>query len=211
MALSENLQRLRKKAGLSQEDVAEKLFVSRQSISKWENGNAEPGVDHLKALARLYGVTLDELMENESVPETKPTPEAKSTPETEPAPTEPWVYRPMVKQTRAKPREEPIDNKPYDILVTVRIFVALITGLISLVAYSQLPIPFDLVAMVLGTWVTTPTMWAVIVCLELFNGLISCPIALFRGDAMSIPLFFFYFICVFVMFHPAIKARFHRE
>ena len=64
MKFHENLQRLRKAAGLSQEDVAKKLFVSRQSVSKWENGGAEPGIENLKALARLYGVSVDELVGN---------------------------------------------------------------------------------------------------------------------------------------------------
>lgn len=61
MTLGENLQQLRKSAGLSQEEVAGRLFVSRQSVSKWENGQAEPGVENLKALAALYGVTMDQL------------------------------------------------------------------------------------------------------------------------------------------------------
>ena len=62
MTFGENLQRLRKEKGLSQEDVAQALFVSRQTISKWETDKAEPGVDNLKALAGLYGVSLDRLM-----------------------------------------------------------------------------------------------------------------------------------------------------
>ena len=61
MTLGENLQRLRKEKGLSQEDVARALFVSRQTISKWETDKAEPGVDNLKVLADLYEVTLDQL------------------------------------------------------------------------------------------------------------------------------------------------------
>lgn len=61
MTLGENLQRLRKEKGLSQEEVAQALFVSRQSVSKWETDKAEPGVDNLKALANLYEVTLDQL------------------------------------------------------------------------------------------------------------------------------------------------------
>lgn len=61
MTLGENLQRLRKEKELSQEDVARALFVSRQTISKWETDKAEPGVDNLKALADLYEVALDQL------------------------------------------------------------------------------------------------------------------------------------------------------
>lgn len=65
MTLGENLQRLRREKGLSQEDVAQALFVTRQTISKWETDKAEPGVGNLKALAGLYGVTLEQLTEGE--------------------------------------------------------------------------------------------------------------------------------------------------
>ena len=64
MTLGENLQKLRKASGLSQDEVARKLYLSRQSVSKWENGQAEPGVENLKKLSRLYGVTIDELVGN---------------------------------------------------------------------------------------------------------------------------------------------------
>lgn len=64
MTLGENLQRLRKAKGLSQDEVAEKLFLTRQSVSKWENNQAEPGVEKLKALAGLYSVSVDELVGN---------------------------------------------------------------------------------------------------------------------------------------------------
>ena len=62
MTLGENLQKLRKAKGLSQDEVAQKLYLSRQSVSKWENGQAEPGVENLKKLSRLYGVTVDALI-----------------------------------------------------------------------------------------------------------------------------------------------------
>jgi len=64
MTLGENLRRLRESSGLSQDEVARELFLSRQSVSKWENDGAEPGVESLKALSRLYGVTIDELVGN---------------------------------------------------------------------------------------------------------------------------------------------------
>lgn len=68
MTLGENLQRLRKRKGLSQDEVAAKLFVTRQSVSKWETDKAEPGVENLKTLARLYGVTVDALVGEEKEP-----------------------------------------------------------------------------------------------------------------------------------------------
>lgn len=63
MNLGENLFQARKKKGLSQEAVAEKLGVSRQTISKWETDETLPDIRQAKRLAVLYGLTLDELIE----------------------------------------------------------------------------------------------------------------------------------------------------
>lgn len=52
----------RKKFGYSQEELANQLNVSRQSISNWESGEVTPSIDYLKALAKIYGVTMDELV-----------------------------------------------------------------------------------------------------------------------------------------------------
>lgn len=62
------LQMLRKKNGYSQEELAEKIGISRQAVSKWERAEASPDTDNLILLARLYGVTLDELLKTDSVP-----------------------------------------------------------------------------------------------------------------------------------------------
>ena len=59
--LSEKIYMLRRKSGLSQEQLAEKIGVSRQAISKWEGGLSTPAVDKLKALSEYFQVTLDEL------------------------------------------------------------------------------------------------------------------------------------------------------
>ena len=66
--LSEKLYALRKKAGLSQEELAEKLDVSRQAVSKWESGSARPDVDRLKALSRFYGIPMDSLLSDDPLP-----------------------------------------------------------------------------------------------------------------------------------------------
>ena len=63
MRLGSSLYHARKKSGLSQENVAEKLGVSRQTISKWETGETLPDIRQSKELARLYHMTLDELIE----------------------------------------------------------------------------------------------------------------------------------------------------
>ena len=62
MKLGNSLQEARKKAGLSQEEVAEKLGVSRQTISKWELGETLPDIRQAKRLSALYRLTLDELV-----------------------------------------------------------------------------------------------------------------------------------------------------
>ena len=59
MNLSAKLTSLRKQKGLTQMDLAEKLNVSRQAISRWEVGTAVPSTDNLKVLSELYGVTDD--------------------------------------------------------------------------------------------------------------------------------------------------------
>ena len=63
MNLGNNLFQARKKAGLSQEAVAEKLGVSRQTISKWETDETVPDIYQAKRLAKLYHLSLDELIE----------------------------------------------------------------------------------------------------------------------------------------------------
>ena len=70
MALSEKLYELRKKGGLSQEQLAEQLGVSRQAVSKWESGKAVPESDTLISISKYFNVSLDYLMkENDLVSE----------------------------------------------------------------------------------------------------------------------------------------------
>lgn len=63
--LSDKIARLRKDVGWSQEELAEQLDVSRQSVSKWESGASQPEVDKIVALSRLFGVTTDFLLKEE--------------------------------------------------------------------------------------------------------------------------------------------------
>ena len=60
--IAERLVKLRKKYGYSQEELADKLGLSRQAVSKWERAEASPDTDNLICLAKLYGVSLDELL-----------------------------------------------------------------------------------------------------------------------------------------------------
>ena len=65
MALSEKLYELRKKDGLSQEQLAERLGVSRQAVSKWESGKAVPESDTLISISEYFNVSLDYLMKED--------------------------------------------------------------------------------------------------------------------------------------------------
>lgn len=67
MEFNEKLQELRKQKGLTQEELAEHLFVSRTAVSKWESGRGYPNIDSLKAIARFFSVTIDELLSGEEV------------------------------------------------------------------------------------------------------------------------------------------------
>ncbi len=61
-SLGESIKENRQRCNLTQEQVAEKLSVSRQAVSKWENGTAEPSTANLLALAELFGISVDTLL-----------------------------------------------------------------------------------------------------------------------------------------------------
>ncbi len=65
LMLKENLIALRKSRGLSQNDIALKLYVSRQAVSKWERGESTPDVDTIIAISQLYDVSVDELLKED--------------------------------------------------------------------------------------------------------------------------------------------------
>ena len=67
MEFHEKLQELRKSRGLTQEELAECLFVSRTAISKWESGRGYPSIDSLKEISNYYSVTIDDLLSGEKL------------------------------------------------------------------------------------------------------------------------------------------------
>ena len=67
MEFNEKLQELRKQKGLTQEALAERLFVSRTAVSKWESGRGFPNLESLKAIAKVFSVSLDELLSGEEI------------------------------------------------------------------------------------------------------------------------------------------------
>ena len=67
MEFHEKLQELRRRRELTQEDVAEQLFVSRAAVSKWESGRGYPNIDSLKAIAKFYAVSIDDLLSGDEL------------------------------------------------------------------------------------------------------------------------------------------------
>lgn len=67
MEFSEKLQELRKQKGLTQEELAELLYVSRTAISKWESGRGYPNIDSLKTISKFFSVSLDELLSSDAI------------------------------------------------------------------------------------------------------------------------------------------------
>ena len=67
MEFGEKLRQLRKNKGMTQEELAEALFVSRTAVSKWESGRGYPGIDSLKEIARFFGVSIDALLSGEEI------------------------------------------------------------------------------------------------------------------------------------------------
>ncbi len=68
--VANRLVQLRGQHGLSQEELAEKLGISRQTVSKWERAEASPDTDNLISIAKLYNISLDELLKTDEDPET---------------------------------------------------------------------------------------------------------------------------------------------
>lgn len=67
MQFNEKLQQLRKSRGLTQEELAQALFVSRTAVSKWESGRGYPGIDSLKEISSYFSVSIDDLLSCEKL------------------------------------------------------------------------------------------------------------------------------------------------
>ena len=67
MEFHEKLQELRKQKGLTQEELAKALYVSRTAVSKWESGRGYPNIDSLKEIGKFFSVTVDELLSGEDL------------------------------------------------------------------------------------------------------------------------------------------------
>lgn len=67
MEFNEKLQQLRKQNNLTQEQLAEQLYVSRTAISKWESGKGYPNIESLKSISKLFSVSIDDLLSGEEL------------------------------------------------------------------------------------------------------------------------------------------------
>ena len=67
MEFHEKLHELRKNRGLTQEELAEALYVSRTAISKWESGRGYPSIDSLKEISNYFSVSIDDLLSGEKL------------------------------------------------------------------------------------------------------------------------------------------------
>lgn len=83
MTLGEKLMQARKAAGLTQADIAAKLHVSRQAVSRWESGQSKPSTEKLLTLGNLYGISLDQLLSAEE-PAVETVPDLPETTTAEP-------------------------------------------------------------------------------------------------------------------------------
>lgn len=186
MTLGENLQNLRRASGLSQEDVAQKLFVSRQSVSKWENGQAEPGVENLKTLAKLYGVSVDVLVGAE---------EAKA--EEKPSVPSDSAYRRLLK---------------FRLAVSV---VALL-GVVAADEYSDMLLLSEFlvpgaVAMLLGWWVRELWIWVIFMAVEAFSVVLLSVFFGYRSLFMGLLVLFMGIAWLFRLCQRDVQGLFYKE
>ena len=67
MEFNEKLQHLRKENNMTQEQLAERLYVSRAAVSKWESGKGYPNIESLKAISKLFSVSIDDLLSGDEL------------------------------------------------------------------------------------------------------------------------------------------------
>ena len=122
MRLEEKLTVLRKESGYTQLDLAEKVRVSRQAISKWETGRALPSMEKLKYLSELFGVSVDYLLNDDMTEEPKPK-------EQKPAP-EPQTKEPQTEEAvfPEKEKGKPVRWKYIAALLLAVLLLGLLIG-----------------------------------------------------------------------------------
>ena len=124
MRLEEKLTVLRKESGYTQLDLAEKVRVSRQAISKWETGRALPSAENLKYLSELFGVSVDYLLNDDMTEEPKPK---EQEPALEPQTKEPQTKEPQTEEAVFPEKEK---GKPVRWKYIAALLLAVLLGLL---------------------------------------------------------------------------------
>ncbi len=112
--IANRLYELRKEKHYSQEELAEKIGVSRQAVSKWERAEASPDTDNLILLSQLYGISLDELLHTEEKVET-----ANSKDEPEALPENESFAQKMQDHSEEDSEDSYWSRFPYPLLITI--------------------------------------------------------------------------------------------
>ena len=110
MCVGETIYRLRRERNLSQGDLADRLNVSRQSVSRWETGGAVPELDKLIRMSHLFGVTLDELVSGEEPGAIPVSPSACAPPKGVTATGDPLRHRRIKGRYPVQGRTKPVYN-----------------------------------------------------------------------------------------------------
>ncbi|MCI2068570.1 MAG: helix-turn-helix domain-containing protein [Bacilli bacterium] len=103
MSIGENIRKFRESKNLTQKDLAEKLSVTPQALSRWENDNVEPSLDSIRQMSEIFGVSLDELINDKA--EAKPE-------EVVPLPVAEVKEAEPVKEAEEVKAEEPVNTEP---------------------------------------------------------------------------------------------------
>ena len=141
MEFNEKLQELRKSKSLTQEELAEALFVSRTAISKWEQGRGYPSIDSLKEISRFFSVSIDDLICSEEII-----------------------------SAAAEEKKECVEKYISLICNTLDIFLALLLFLPVFGNGTDHPVSVSLYAITgLSTWIKT--VFAVLISLAALNGI----------------------------------------
>ena len=140
MNISEKILKLRKEKGLSQETFAEKLGVSRQSVSKWESGGSLPDIDKIIAMSKFFGVSTDYLLKDETAEE--PAETSEQIPDEEPSDVElsENIYdeNPPDKTVENAPTKEKKNfKKIFKRIVCILLIILIASSAILLPAYSD--------------------------------------------------------------------------
>lgn len=136
--IANRLVELRKKNGLSQEELASKLGLSRQAVSKWERAEASPDTDNLICLAKIYGVSLDEILKTDASVEE--------------------IAEDQTNQNEKIDEESPRSKK-------IRIIEAIITGSLTLVVtlvYVLIGVFFNDAGWKVGPWASMWTLYLLV-------------------------------------------------